>query len=138
MSSDRKIPRRYIAIWSVLGVLFTLALFTTGETSWWLSLICLLWFAVWETHGIATKAAGDTLSESCWAILDVQDNSPVNRSLVPLVMGLFTGAACLFIGIVDGASTQTMSVWARVVAAFFVACGTLAFLVRHFRRGDSL
>ena len=134
---DRQIPKRYIAIWSVLGVLFTLALFTTGETSWWLSLICLLWFGVWETHGIASKESGETLSESIWAILDVEDHKPVNRSLVPLVMGTFTGAACMFIGIVDGSATQTMSVWARVVAAFFVAAGTLAFLLRHFRRGDS-
>ena len=92
---------------------------------------------MWETHGIASKESGETLSESIWAILDVEDHKPVNRSLVPLVMGTFTGAACMFIGIVDGSATQTMSVWARVVAAFFVAAGTLAFLLRHFRRGDS-
>ena len=121
----------------MLGVLFVLALFTSGEYSWWFSTICLLWFALWETHGIAAKAAGDTLSESVWAMLDVDDNKPVNRALFPLIMGVFTAAACLFIGIVDGASTQTMSVWARVIASFFVSCGTLAFLLRHFRRGDS-
>ena len=135
---DRQIPKRYIAIWSVLGALFVLALFTSGEYSWWFSTICLLWFAVWETHGIASKESGETLSESIWSILDVEDHRPVNRALYPLIMGVFAGAACLFVGIVDGSSTQTMSIWARVIAAFFVAAGTMAFLSRHFRRGDSL
>lgn len=138
MSQDRQIPKRYIAIWSMLGVLFTLSLFTTGETSWWFSLISLLWFALWETHGIASHKAGETLSESIWAILDVEDHKPVNRSLVPLVMSLFTAAAVMFVGVIQGVQDQTMSIVPRVIAACFIGCGTLAFLNRHFRRGDSL
>ena len=97
-----------------------------------------MWFAVWEGHGIATKAAGDTLSESVWAILDVEDHKPVNRALFPLIMSLFVAAAVLFVGVIQGAQDQTMSIVPRVIAACFIGCGTLGFLNRHFRRGDSL
>lgn len=135
---NRTIATRYKIVWSALAALFVLALFTTGGASWWFSAACLVWFAAWEAHGVATKAAGDTLSESVWSLLDVQDNQPINRALFPLLMGIFGGAACLFVGIVDGAADQSMSVWARIVAAVLVAAGTLGFLVRHFRRGDSL
>ena len=133
----RTIPKRYVAIWSVLAALFVAALFTAGELSWWLSLTCLAWFGLWEFHGVASAKPNDTLSESIWTILNVQDNKPTNRALFPLVMGCFAGAACLFAGVVYGGGDQSMSPWAQLAAALFVAGGTLGFLVRHFRRGDS-
>ena len=138
MSNDRQIPKKYKVVWTLLAVMFVPALFTSGSLSWWFSVVCLGHFAAWEASGVMSARIGDTLSESVWAILQVKDNSPVNRALFPLIMGAFAGAACLFVGIVYGAAAQHMSDWARLAAAIAIACGTLGFLVRHFRRGDSL
>lgn len=135
--STPRIPRYYCVVWGILALLFVAALFTWGELSWYLSLLCLIWFGCWEARGIARNTVGDTLSESVWRLLDVQQHAVVNRALYPLVMGVFTGAACMFIGVVEGAAEQSMSVWSRIVATIFIASGTLAFLFRHFRRGDS-
>ena len=135
---DRKIPKKYALVWGMLSLLFVPALATPGTLSWYCGVASLLWFAIWEAHGVMSARAGDTLSESVWAVLKVQDNSPVNRALFPLIMGAFAGAACLFVGVIYGAAEQSMSVWARLAAAICIACGTLGFLVRHFRRGDSL
>ena len=137
MNIPRRIPRRYVAVWCVLAVLFSVALFAPGAASWWFSLATLAWFGAWEAAGIASARKGDTLSESVWALLDVQAHKPVNRALFPLVMGLFAAAACLFAGVVEGAGEQWMSNVPRTIAACLVGAGTLGFLVRHFRRGDS-
>ena len=134
---DRQIPKFYTLIWTVLAVLFTGALMTSGTVSWYFSLLCLCWFSVFEIAGISSAKAGDTLSETVWKILDIRNNTPTNRALFPLVMGLFSAASCLFIGIVEGAHDTNMSTIARIIAASFVSAGTLAFLLRHFRRGDS-
>ena len=134
---SRAIPRKFAAIWAALGALFIGALFLPDGPSWWLSAFTLAWFAFWEARGIANKRPSDTLSESIWAILDVENHQPTNRALFPLVMGVFAAAAVLFVGLVEGAGERSMSVWPRSIGACFVAAGTLAFLVRHFRRGDS-
>ena len=133
----RRIPPRYAVVWTILAALFAAALFSTGTASWILSGACLGWFAIWESLGIASKRKADTLSESVWALLDVENHRPVNRALFPLVMGVFSAAAVLFIGFVEGVADLTMHTIPRVVAASLVAAGTLGFLVRHFRRGDS-
>ena len=124
-------------VWSILAAMFVSALMLPGTPSWIASVFCLFWFGVWEGVGIASKAKGDTLSESVWAMLDVEDHKPTNRALFPLVMGSFSAAAVLFVGVVQGAEHVSMSAVPRVVAACAVAAGTLGFLLRHFRRGDS-
>ena len=124
-------------VWAILAALFAFALFAPGAWSFGGGLVALIWFGAWEAKGVASARRGDTLSESVWAILDVHDGAPRNRALFPLVMGIFAGAAALFVGVVEGAAEQSVSVVARTVAACLVAAGTLGFLVRHFRRGDS-
>ena len=134
----RKVPTEYRLVWWALAALFAAALFASGELSWWLSLASLAWFGVWETHGIVRHKTDETLSFSVWTILDVQDHHPKRKALVPLVMGIFAAASAMFVGVVDGSATLEMSTAARVIAACFVAAGTLLFLRRHFARGDSL
>ena len=130
----RRIPKLCAAVWLVQLALFAGTLFTGN---WWMAAFTLAWFAVWETVGVVRPRKGDTLSESVWAILDVQDNAPVNRALYPLVMGVFCGAGILFVGLVAGVRTREMGDWSLIGAAVFVAVGALCFLFRHFRRGDS-
>ena len=132
----RQIPPFFLAVWSVLAVVFVLVLLLP-PFSWWLSAFMLAWFAVFETHGVVSRRKFDTLSETIWRILYVKDNRPTNLALFPLVMGLFAAFATLFVGLVAGAAERVMPGWAPVVAAVFVGIGTLGFLWRHFWRGDS-
>ena len=138
----RVIPLKYKCVWGVEALLFVLALFTG---SWWVGFVALLWFALWETKGVVSVKAGDTLSESIWKILEVRDKSPGNLALYPLVMGLFAGAGALFVGLVVGgdgslklpAFGAEIGVFWLGLAAGCVSLGVLGFLARHFWRGDS-
>ena len=130
----RVIPTASKVVWSVEAALFVLTLFTS---SWWIGLATLVWFGVFEAVGVATSRPGDTLSESIWKLLDVRDHAVGNKAFYPLVMGVFVGAGVLFVGLVAGAGGFVLHRAYPTVAAGFVAAGVVAFLFRHFRRGDS-
>ena len=132
-----KIPLKSSIVWSILAALFVVALFFTGALAWWMSVVTLVWFAIFETKGIISTQAEDTLSESVWQLLQIKNDKPVNLALYPLVMGCFAGAACLFIGIVAGAAEMEMSRWAQISSASFISIGTLVFLARHFWTGSN-
>ena len=126
-------------VWTTQFVLWVIALFSPCM---WASVAALLWFVVWETKGVWTKRGGDTLSESCWRLLDVEDNKPTYVALYYLVMGWFASAAWLFIGVVawtNGGFELDASglVFTKVMAALSFCIGVMAFLFRHMRRGDS-
>ena len=135
---DRRVPDIYLGVWSALALLLFGALLLPGTPGWYFAVGCLLWFGVFEFAAIVRGHTERTLSYACWTILDVQDKGIVNRALKPLVFSLFIAAAVLFVGVVIGADTQSMSVWPRGLAAICIACGTLGFLCRHFRKGSSL
>lgn len=132
----RVIPMLFLAVWSLLAVAFAIVLIAPG-IAWWLSLAMLLWFAIWEAHGVNSRRKGDTLSEVIWRVLYVKDGRPVNLALFPLVCGVFLGFASLFVGLAAGADDRTMPGWATIAAAAFVATGTLGFLARHFWTGSN-
>lgn len=137
---NRHIPKRASIVWAVEGALFAAALMIGQPTvAWCVAALALAWFAAWEAHGVVTTEAGDTLSESIWKLLDVRDNKPVNRAFFPLVMGVFLGAVCLFVGLVAGTMPWPFELHGgfRIAAAVAVGAGTYGFLWRHFRRGDS-
>ena len=133
----RFIPVHCRIIWSVQALLVTLAILLPGGMSFWFAAASLAFFGLFEAVGVANKRDADTCSESIWALLAVQNGRPTEPALVPLVFGAFAAAGALFVGLVVGVEGMSMSVWARGVAALFVAVGTILFLAFHFTSGSN-
>ena len=122
-------------VWATQFVLWVIALF---HPHWLASATALVWFAVWETKGVWTKRGGDSLSESCWRLLDVEDNRPTYVALYYLVMGWFASCAWLFVGLVAHANGHADDFgFFKTLSAMAFGVGVMAFLFRHMRRGDS-
>ena len=135
---ERLIPLRSKVVWTVEAVLFAFALLWQGDAAVIWAAAALAWFGVFEARGVASAAHGDTLSESVWSLLDVENKRVGNVALYFLVMGLFCAAGTLFVGIVaELADWEGGYNAVRPAAASMVALGTIAFLARHFWRGDS-
>ena len=132
------IPTRYRVIWGLQGLLVALAMFAPGEWGWWFALVAFVWFGIFETVGLCTTRTDDALSNSIWALLDVEEGRVLNKALSPLVGGIFAAAGVLFVGLVQGIDEgPAMPGWAPIVAAVCVAGGTLWFLKRHFAWGGN-